>query len=258
MKPAIFPEAAGVAVSLSFDDARPSQLEAVRILDEHGVRATFYVLPRAVASARERWAAVASSGHEIGNHSYTHPCSVNFDFARRNALENQTMDEVAADIDEASRRIEELLAVRPRTFAYPCGQSFVGRGRGRQSYVRLIAERFVAGRGYGSETSNRPDLCDLAHLEAYAIDGMHARALQSLVQAGMTHGAWVIMVGHDVGRGGRQTVSPYELDRFCRQLARDERVWVAPVVVVAQRLLATRSGRPGAPTPGAQISNPSK
>ncbi|HXW78607.1 MAG TPA: hypothetical protein VEJ84_03865, partial [Acidimicrobiales bacterium] len=35
------------AVSLSFDDARPSQLEvAVPILDRAGARATFYVLPK--------------------------------------------------------------------------------------------------------------------------------------------------------------------------------------------------------------------
>src|SRR5215211_8310716 len=50
--PGGFPEGTSVAVSLSFDDARPSQLEGVRILDDHGIRATFYVLPKGLTADR--------------------------------------------------------------------------------------------------------------------------------------------------------------------------------------------------------------
>lgn len=238
---AVFFGGAAVAVSLSFDDARTSQLDAVAILEGHRIRASFYVLPSGVAAAPERWRAVALSDHEIGNHTTTHPCSANFEFSRANALEDKTMRDIARDIDAADRTIEDLLGVRPKTFAYPCGQSFIGRGRQRQSYVPLIAERFVAGRGYASETGNQPSHCDLAHLEAYVIDGLDARALQSLVDTGMTRGEWVIMAGHDIGRHGPQTVSTRELDRFCRRLVRDDRVWIAPVRQVAEHLRSIRS-----------------
>jgi hypothetical protein len=44
------------------------------------------------------------------------------------------------------------------------------------------------------------------------------------------------MAGHDIGTDGPQTVSAPELDRFCRSLVRDERVWVAPVIEVAERV----------------------
>lgn len=232
----VFPDGVSVAVSLSFDDARASQLEAVRIFEDHGLRATFYVLPSGVAATPDRWCRVARSGHEIGNHSKTHPCSANFAFTAGNALEHKTTRDIADDVDGATAMIQDVVGVRPRTFAYPCGQSFTGRGRHRQSYVPVIAERFVAGRGYGSEVGNLPDRCDLAHLDAYTVDGLDAGELWSLVAAGMTRGEWVIMAGHDIGAGGPQTLAAPELDGFCRRLVRDDRVWVAPVVDVAERV----------------------
>ncbi|WP_067279853.1 polysaccharide deacetylase family protein [Streptomyces jeddahensis] len=238
---AFFPGNAAVAVSLSFDDARESQLQGARILDEHGIRASFYVLPSGIAAAPDRWSSVASAGHEIGNHTRTHPCSGNYAFSRTNALEDKTMEDIAADIDEAGRMIEAMLGVRPTTFAYPCGQSFIGRGSRRRSYVPLVAERFVAGRGYGGETGNMPDVCDLAHLDAYVIDGLNADTLMSLVDGGMARGEWVIMAGHDIGSDGPQTVSARDLSEFCRRLARDPRIWVAPVAEVAEHARAARA-----------------
>lgn len=65
-----------VAVSLTFDDARDSQLEVlVPMLDTYGLRATFYVLPEPVSRRQPDWQAVVQAGHEIGNHTVTHPCS---------------------------------------------------------------------------------------------------------------------------------------------------------------------------------------
>jgi peptidoglycan-N-acetylglucosamine deacetylase len=236
----VFPPGAAVALSLSFDDARASQLEAIRILQEYGIRASFYVLPAGVVAAPDRWQAVALSGHEIGNHTRTHPCSANFAFSRANALEDKTLCDIATDIDAASQVIQDLLGVQPKTFAYPCGQSFIGRASQRRSYVPLVAERFVAGRGYASETGNLLDRCDLAHLEAYVIDGLDAGALQSRVDAGMIRGEWVIMVGHDIGQRGPQTVPIRELDRFCRRVSQDDRIWIAPVLQVAERVRSIR------------------
>jgi hypothetical protein len=235
-----FPDGATVAVSLSFDDARASQLDGVRILDEHGIRATFYVLPSGVEEAPDGWRTVSSSGHEIGNHTRTHPCSGNYDFAMNNALEGKTLADIAEEIDSANTAIEDLLRVRAATFAYPCGQAFVGRGRDRRSYVPLVAERFVAGRGYGTEIGNVPERCDLAHLAAFPIDGTDAATMESIVDNGIGRGEWVIMAGHDIGVQAPQTVLARELDQFCRTLVRDDRIWVAPVADVAAYLVANR------------------
>jgi peptidoglycan/xylan/chitin deacetylase (PgdA/CDA1 family) len=211
----------------------------VPVLEARGIRATFYVLPAAVARRRDRWRAVAAGGHEIGNHTTTHPCSANFLFSRGNALEDYTLERMAAEIDGTSAAIETRLGLRPRTFAYPCGQSFVGRAEGRKSYVPVVARRFLAARGYGSEASNDPGRCDLAHLEAFAVDGLDAGALLELVEGDGADGRWVVLAGHDVGEGGEQTVLVEALEALCRRAERAD-LWVAPVAEVAAYLRRNR------------------
>ncbi len=234
------PNGARVAVSLTFDDSRDSQLDvAVPILDAFGVHATFFVLPESVSRRRSDWRAVVRSGHEVGNHTVSHPCSANFGFSRRNALEDYSLHRMEGEIDEASERIERLLGVRPETFAYPCGQSFVGRGQGRTSYVPVVARRFVAARGYGSETSNDPRRCDFAHLEAFVIDGLDPDELLGLVDHAGATDRWVIMAGHDVGEDGEQTVLIDSLEALCHRITRPD-VWGAPVAAVARHLRRAR------------------
>ena len=138
-------------------------------------------------------------------------------------------------MDEASGHIERLLAVHPESFAYPCGQSFVGRGDGRTSYVPLVARRFAAARGYGSETANDPHRCDFAHLEAFAVDGLDGGELVGLIDQADSTGRWVVIAGHDVGEGGEQTVLIDSLEALCQRVARAD-VWVAPVTEVANYL----------------------
>lgn len=234
------PNGARVALSLTFDDSRDSQLDvAVPILHAYGTRATFFVLPAPVSRRQTDWQTVLRNRHEIGNHTVSHPCSANFGFSRKNALEDYSLGRLEAEIDEASVGIERLLGVRPRSFAYPCGQSFVGRGQDRTSYVPVVTRRFVAARGYGSETSNDPYRCDFSHLEAFGIDGLAPDELVALVDHAGATGRWVIVAGHDVGEGGEQTVLAYALEALCRRAA-DPDVWVAPVAEVAEYLQGAR------------------
>jgi peptidoglycan/xylan/chitin deacetylase (PgdA/CDA1 family) len=165
-----WPEGRQAAVSLSFDDARLSQVDlGLGVLDACGVKATFYV---SIGNLRQRldgWRAAAAAGHEIGNHTLTHPCSGNFPFARGKALEDYTLDGMEAELLGANDEIRRLLGVVPRTFAYPCGQTYVGRGPGVQSYVPLVARHFLVGRAAFNETHNDPGFCDLA--QAFSLDG---------------------------------------------------------------------------------------
>ena len=74
-----WPNGKQVAISLTFDDARDSQVEGgTALLDQFGVKGTFYVVPGAVERKLEGWKRAAANGHEIGNHSLKHPCSGNF------------------------------------------------------------------------------------------------------------------------------------------------------------------------------------
>ena len=239
-----WPDGKRVAVSLTFDDARPSQLEnAIPILDRHGVKASFYVNPQPLAERAAEWRRVADSGHEIGNHSATHPCSGNFLWSRDRALEDQTLESIAADIDRATREIEELIGVRTRTFAYPCGQKFVGRGRHTRSYVPVVAERLLAGRGWLGEGPNDPAFCDPAQLLGMEFDGLAFAAVNALIEQAAERGAWLILCGHDVGESGRQTVLASTLEEVCR-FASDPTngIWIDTVERIAEYVLERRAG----------------
>jgi len=230
-------------VSLTFDDARLSQADtALPILDGHGVRGTFYVSPPGLDARLDAWKRAAASGHEIGNHTGTHPCSGNFPWSRANALEDYTLERIEADIEAASAHIEKTLGSRPVTFAYPCGQKFVGRGRGRQSYVPVVAGRFVAGRGAFDEVPNDPLFCDLAALAGIDADGASLRRLEAAVETALIQGAWLILFAHEVGTPRRQTLSAKVLDQFCRYLTlSQDRIWVGTVAQVASYIMRQRT-----------------
>jgi peptidoglycan-N-acetylglucosamine deacetylase len=196
------------AISFSFDDARISQVDVgIPLLNQLGMKATFYVSPRGFRQRVDSWKQAIAAGHEMGHHTDSHPCTANYRFSRDNALETYTLARMEADIMKASDEIMGTFGVRPVSFAYPCGQTFVGRGAGQQSYVPLIAKHFRSGRGYLNESANDPIHCDLSYLMGTHCDGFGAEALLSMVQAAMKENRWLVFAGHDFGDPAHQTTS---------------------------------------------------
>ena len=238
-----WPQDKQVGVSLSFDDARTSQVDVgAPLLSSYGVKATFYV---SVAPLRERladWKAVLAAGHEIGNHSLRHACTGNFPFAREKALEDCTLEQMAAELDQANVEIEGLLGVRPVTFAYPCGQKFVGRGVEVKSYVPVVASRFLAGRGWRDEMANDPAFCDLAQLLGLDLDGLTWEQLKALIDQARERHGWLVLGGHEIGQGGRQTTRMDTLRSFC-EYAQDPKngVWVDTVANIGRYVVEHRT-----------------
>jgi peptidoglycan/xylan/chitin deacetylase (PgdA/CDA1 family) len=65
----------GKKLALTYDDG-PNETHTQRLLDvlaKHDVRATFFMIGRYVQRRPEIARAVASAGHVIGNHTFTHP-----------------------------------------------------------------------------------------------------------------------------------------------------------------------------------------
>ena len=230
-----WPDGKRVAVSLSFDDARGSQLATgIPILDRHEVKATFYVSLKRTDTREADWRRVAEHGHEIGNHSLSHACSGNFPWGEKQVLEEYTLAMMEQDLAEAGRQIRDALGVTPLTFAYPCGQTFVGRGADRQSYVPVVARQFLAGRGFRDEHFNDPSFCDLAKLGGTELDGLTFQDLLGVVRKAEKQGAWVVFAGHDVGQSGHQVVHADALDGFCAYCRRPENgVWIDTVAAIA-------------------------
>lgn len=231
-----WPEGKRVALSLTFDDARLSQVDkGTDLLDKHGVKATFYVLPGQVKERLEGWKKAVASGHEIGSHSLNHPCSGNFAWSREKALENYTTEKMRAELIESNKSIEALLGVKPEVFAYPCGQTFVGRGANAKSYVPVIAELYLSGRGWLDEGPNDPTFCDLAQLTGMEMDGKNFEDLRPLLESAEKNHLWVVLAGHEMNDSGQQTTRLSMLQKLIEYATDPSNgVWIAPVGTVAK------------------------
>ena len=239
-----WPKGKRAAISLSFDDARLSQVDrGLPILDACGVKATFYVVPERVEQRLSGWKKAVANGHEIGNHTVRHPCTGNFPWSREKALEQYCLEDAERELDEANAAIERLLGVRPTTFAYPCGQKFVGRGLSVKSYVPLVAERFIVGRGAFDEVANDPAFCDLAQVTGIDLDGLDFEQVRQLVDEVVADGRWLVLFGHEIGEPGRQTTFASTLEALCRY-AQDPAngLWLDTVAAVGEYILEQRAG----------------
>jgi len=238
----VWPEARRAAVSITFDDGRNSQLDVgLPILNRYDVKATFYVMPKSAERRSSDWRDAIAAGHEIGNHTMCHPSSGNFRWAKTNALEQYSLGRMGDELDTANLAIEAALGVTPVTFAYPCGQKWVGRGEGVKSYVPLVAQRFLAGRGWLDECANNPESCDLAQVTGMKLDGLRFDEIKALLDGAIEAGSWLVLVGHDVGADGPWTTRAETLMAFCEYASvhRDE-LWVGTVADVASWISSQR------------------
>ncbi|MDQ2921720.1 MAG: polysaccharide deacetylase family protein, partial [Acidobacteriota bacterium] len=99
------------AVALTFDDG-PS-MDTERILDvlaEHNVCATFFMIGRHVESLPQTARRVVAEGHEVGNHSYSHPIFL-----------YRTPHETRQQLERAQAVITKTTGIRPRLARPPCG-----------------------------------------------------------------------------------------------------------------------------------------
>lgn len=232
----IWPDGKKAAISLSFDDARASQVDTgTAVLDAFKVKATFYVQPSTVKNRLAGWKKAVANGHEIGNHSITHPCSGNFLWSRKNALEEYSLSQMSDQLQQANQQINALLGVKPEVFAYPCGQTFVGRGANTQSYIPVVADLFLSGRGWLAESPNDPVYCDMAQLTGVEMDGKSFEELLPMIQYAQKNGLWLVLAGHEIGDQGQQTTRIRTLNALMQYaLNPDNGIWIAPVGTVAK------------------------
>lgn len=243
-----WPEGKKMAISLTFDDARVSQIDkGIQVLDKYNVKATFYLLPSNLVKRTEDWKKAVDNGHEAGNHSVLHPCTGNFIWSRHKALEHYTLVEMGKELDSANQFIENELGVKPLSFAYPCGQTFVGRSLQTRSYIPLIAARFETGRTWMNEGPNDPVYCDLAQLTGMELDGKSFQQAKTLIDSAKAHGSWIIFAGHDMDESGIQTTYLATLDSLC-QYAMDSQneIWIDNVKNIG-RYVREQRGMPAHP-----------
>lgn len=242
-----WPNGAKMALSLTFDDGRASQVtDGVPVLDSFGVKVTFYAQPENLLEELELWQKAVASGHEFGNHTIGHPCTGNFAWVRYDSvvLESYDLDRMRAEVLQANDEIEELLGVRPVSFAYPCGQTYVGRGTNTKSYVPLIAELFQTGRRWLDETTNAPAHFDPAQVMAMRMDGEDFSTIRRFIERTKRNENWLVLAGHGIGdstRWGTNLGMLRELLAYVQEP--DNGVWIAPVSEVASFIAKEQATR---------------
>ncbi len=99
-------------LALTFDDGPndPHTLHLLDVLARHQVKATFFVIGKYVKQRPDIVRAVADSGHEIGNHTYSHP---NLIF--------RSGAETAREIGECKAVIQDAIGKQTNLFRPPHG-----------------------------------------------------------------------------------------------------------------------------------------
>lgn len=239
-----WPEGKRMAISLSFDDARLTQIDkGIPLLDKYNVKATFYVSPNSMKQRLDGWKKAVATGHDIGNHSMVHPCSGNFLWSRQKALEDYTLKKMRTELDSANMIIKSQLGVEPVSFGYPCGQKYVGRGKKTKSYIPLISKMFESGRGWLDEAPNDPSYCDMAKLYGMELDGKSFEQVLKLIETTKTQGGWLILAGHEMNDSGHQTSQLSTIEALCKYAMDPANgIWIDNVHNIAAYINTVRRG----------------
>jgi peptidoglycan/xylan/chitin deacetylase (PgdA/CDA1 family) len=104
------------SIALTFDDG-PSEStpQLLELLDRHSAPATFFQCGANVRRLPDIAREVSSAGHEIGNHTDTHP-----------RLSFKTADFIVDQLSRAQESIEEATGLRPKLFRAPYGVRWFG------------------------------------------------------------------------------------------------------------------------------------
>lgn len=102
----------GPYIALTFDDGPSPDTtpKLLKILADRGVKATFYVVGRQVAAYPDVLKQVAAAGHEIGNHSWSHPI-----------LPKIKLAEAERQLEDTTAIIEKVTGAKPKTMRPPYG-----------------------------------------------------------------------------------------------------------------------------------------
>lgn len=238
-----WPAGARAAVSVTFDDGYPSQVEvAAPLLEARGFRGTFYLIVdklfqrgkyRDLPSAGlEQWQAAARRGHEIGSHSWSHV-----------DLDSLDAGQLQEELGAAQEALEALFpSALVTSLAYPFS-------RAGPAVRRRAGDFYLTGRlgpaAIGSPVYNDPGTGDLLALNAFFLcTGQIPDFWNQTVDQALAGNGWLVEGLHPVDEEGYCEVAAADLAAHLDYLAAlGERVWVAPVGQVAGRLRAWRQTR---------------
>lgn len=116
------------SVYLTFDDGPSARTdEILKILDEYGVKATFFVIGSSDEAGLARLRAITEAGHTLAIHSYSHDYYTIY----------SSVEAYLEDFNRLYCQIVEATGVAPRIFRFPGGSI---NGYNGKVYQQIIAE----------------------------------------------------------------------------------------------------------------------
>lgn len=190
------------AASYTFDDGYASSAAIGSIFENAGLRATFYIIPGIIsADGWAMWQGMAKKGHEIGNHSMTHPDFVN------TIMSDQQLDN---EINGAQKLIEQKLGIRPQTFAFPYHLYTDRAWKAAQQNHFAVRKMDLDDPGYQFAFFDTDHGTDLA--------GTLMRVNRQLDEV-VTAGGWFVAGGHGIDGDGWSPVTTDFLQRHLTHAA---------------------------------------
>jgi peptidoglycan/xylan/chitin deacetylase (PgdA/CDA1 family) len=177
-------------VSFTFDDVPDTALtNGARILENHGVRGTFYIagglMGRVEPDRRlidaEGCRALAAAGHELGSHTFAHP-----------KVRHLSPKTIAADLDRNDAFLDAIDGgTERRNFAYPYNVgSFPARN--------IFADRFVTARAGGERINRGPVNPAFLYSVEIRQPESHAQGLVRWIDDVAAAPGWLIFFTHDI------------------------------------------------------------
>ncbi len=154
----------------------------LKLLDEYGIKCTFFFTGYFVRFFPEEAARIRDAGHEIGNHTMWHP-----------ALTKENRAKQISEILHASEYIQEELGVVPRLFRPPYGDidstvTAIARAGGMEAIMWTIDShdwdaKYTADKVYKRVTKNiTPGTIILFHLDGHTCEENLRRALDYYIK----------------------------------------------------------------------------
>ena len=109
--PAPAPTTGNKVIALTFDDGPgPYTAHLLDVLDQYGAKATFFLIGSKVSSQANVVRNIHARGHQLGNHSWSHP-----------ELPKLPVDQIAGEIDRTNDAIKQATGVTPAILRPPYG-----------------------------------------------------------------------------------------------------------------------------------------
>jgi hypothetical protein len=227
------------AVTYTFDDAQPSQLEHYAELQATGVRHTFYITSSsstATSGFDATFTQAVKDGHEMGNHT-VHHCHVDLTGCSNTAGPPTTVD---AELEDCNSYITGHFGQSEVwTAASPFGDS---------GWDAPDMSRFFINRGVASGAVSPNDNSDPFNLPCHAaVEGETAATFNAVIDDVEARNRWAIFLVHTLNPTSQNWYAPIDISVITDSVAHGKSlgdVWIDSMVNVgaywrAQKVLSS-------------------